>query len=58
MTKLSKKAIKDKNLFYQRFVKNANFTNNDSNLERFCSLQNNLTITTKTAKQQYFAKNA
>ena len=56
MTRLIKKAIKDKNLFYQRFVKNTDFTNNDSNLERFRSLQNNLTITIETAKQQYFAK--
>ena len=55
MTRLIKKALKDKNLFYQRFVKNTDFTNNDSNLERFCSLQNNLTITIKTAKQ-YFTK--
>ena len=50
MTRLIKKALKDKNLFYQRFVKNTDFTNNDSNLERFCSLQNNLTITIKIAK--------
>ena len=56
MTRLIKKAIKDKNLFYQRFVKNADFTNNNSNLERFCSFQNNLTIAVETAKQQYFAK--
>ena len=56
MTTLIKKAIKDKNLFYQRFVKNTDFTNNDSNLERFCSLQNNLTNTIETATQQYFAK--
>ena len=56
MIRLCKKAIRDKNLFYQRFVKNTYFTNNDSNLERFCSLQNNLTITIETAKQQYFAK--
>ena len=50
MIRLIKKAIKDKNLFYQRFVKNTDFTNNDSNLERFCSLQNNLAITIETAK--------
>ena len=56
MTRLIKKAIKDKNLFYQHFVKNTDFTNNDSNLERFCSLQNNLTNAIETAKQQYFAK--
>ena len=56
MARLIKKAIKDKNLFYQRFVKNTDFTNNSSNLERFCLLQNNLTITVETAKQQYFAK--
>ena len=56
MTRLIKNAIKDKNLFYQRFVKNADFANNDNNLKRFCSLQNNLTITVETAKQQHFAK--
>ena len=56
MTRFIKKAIKDKNLFYQCFVKNTDFTNNHSNLEVFCSLQNNLTITIETAKQQYFAK--
>ena len=56
MTRIIKKAIKDKNLFHQRFVKNTDFTNNDSDLERFRSLQNYLTITTETAKQQYFAK--
>ena len=56
MTRHIKKAIRNKNLFYQRFVKNADFTNNDNNLERFCSLQNNLTIAVETAKQQYFAK--
>ena len=49
MTRLIKKAIKDQNLFYQRFVKNADFTDNYSNLERSCSLQNNLTITVETA---------
>ena len=57
MTRLIKKAITNKNLFCQRFVKNAGFTNNDNNLERFCSLQNNLNIAVETAKQQYFAKN-
>ena len=56
MTRLIKKAIRNKNVFYQRFVKNADFTNNDNNLERFCSLQNNLTIAVETAKQQYVAK--
>ena len=56
MTRLIKKAIKDKNLFYQHFVKNTDFTKNDINLERFCSLQNNLTNTVETTKQQYFAK--
>ena len=56
MTRFIEKAIEDKNLFYQRFVKNTDFTNNGSNLERFRSLQNNLTITIKIAKQQHFAK--
>ena len=54
MTTLIKKAIKDKNLFYQRFVKNRDFTNSDSNLERFCSLQNDLTITIETVKVCFF----
>ena len=56
MTRLIKKAVKDKNLFYQHFVKNTDFTNNDINLERLRSLQNNLTNTIETTKQQYFAK--
>ena len=56
MIRLFKKAIRDKNLFYQCFVKNTYFANNDSNLERFCSLQNNLTITIETAKQQFLQK--
>ena len=54
MTRLIKKTIKDKNVFHQRFVKNTDFTNNGSNLKRFCLLQNNLTITIDTAKQQYY----
>ena len=49
--------FKDKNLFYQCFVKNTDFTNNDSNLERFHSLENNLTNTSETTKQ-YLIKNA
>ena len=56
MTRLIKKTIKDKNVFHQRFVKNTDFTNNDSNLKRFCLLQNNLTITIDTAKQQISQK--
>ena len=48
MTRLIKKTIKDKNLFYQRFVKNTDFANNDINLERFRSLQNSLTNTIET----------
>ena len=32
----------------QRFVKNADFTNNDNNLERSHSLQHNLTNTNET----------
>ena len=51
MTRLIKKEIKGKNLFYQRFVKNKDFTNNDSNLERFHSLQNNFFNTIETTKQ-------
>ena len=51
MTRLIKKAIKGKNLFYQRFVKNKDFTNNDSNLERFHSLQNNFFNTIETTNQ-------
>ena len=56
MTRLIKKAINDKNLFYQRFVKNKDFTINDSNLERLRLLHYNLTSTAETTKQQYFAK--
>ena len=43
-----KKVIKDKNLFYQHLVKNKDFTNNDNNLEKFRSYQNNLTNTIET----------
>ena len=50
MTRLIKKTIKDKNLFYQHFVKNTDSINNNSNLERFHSLQNNLTNTIETTK--------
>ena len=53
MTRLIKEAIKNKDIFYQRFVKNKGFTNN---LDRFRSLQNNLKNTIKTTKQQCFAK--
>ena len=56
MTKLIKKAINDKNLFYHHFAKNKYFTNNNSNLERLRSLQNNLTNITETIKQQYMAQ--
>lgn len=58
MARLIKKAINDKNLFYQCFVKNKDFTNNDSDLEKLLSLQNNSTNTTGTTKQEYFAKTA
>ena len=44
----------DKNLFYQSFVKIKYFTNNSSNLESLRSLQNKLTNSIKTTKQQYF----
>ena len=37
-------------------MKNTDFTNDDSNLERFFSLQKSLTNTIETAKRQYFAK--
>ena len=37
-------------------MKNKDFTNNDVNLERLSSLQNNLNNTTETVKQQCFAK--
>ena len=43
-----KKVIKDKNLFYQHLVKNKDFTNNDNNLEKLRSYQNNLTNTIET----------
>ena len=50
------KAIQDKNLFHQHFSKNKDFRKNDSILERFLSLQINLTNTIETTKQQNFAK--
>ena len=50
MTGRIKKAISDKNLFYQRFVKNKDFTNNDINFKKLRSLQNNLANTIETAK--------
>ena len=56
MTRLIKKAINGRNLFYQRFAKNKDFAVNDSDLERLRSLQNNLINTIETTKQQYFAK--
>ena len=54
MTRLIKKAINYKNLFYQHFVKSKDFKNNNSNLERLRSLQNNLinTIETHNISQQ------
>ena len=42
MIRLIKKAISDKNIFYQRFAENKDFRNNDSNL------------TIETTNQQYF----
>ena len=56
MTRFIEKVIKDKNLFYQRLVKNTDFTNDDKNLERFSSLQNNLTNTIETTKQNISQK--
>ena len=56
MTRLIKNAIKAKYLFYQRFVKYTDFTNNDSNHERFRSFQNNLTITIETASNNIWQK--
>ena len=53
MTRNNKKAIKNKDIFYQRFVKNKGFKNN---LERFRSLQNNLKNTINAIKQQCFTK--
>ena len=57
MTSLIKKDINEKKI-YKHFVKNKDFTNNDSNLERLHlhSLQNNLNNIIETTKQKYFAK--
>ena len=56
MTSLIKKVSIHKNLFYKHLVKNRVFTNKDSNLETFCSLQNNLSSITEITKQQYLSK--
>ena len=53
MTRLNKKTINDKNLSYQRFVKDKGFTNNDSNLERLRSFQYNMANTIETTKQHF-----
>ena len=56
MTSLIKKVSIHKNLFCKHLVKNRVFTNKDSNLETFCSLQNNLSSITEITKQQYLSK--
>ena len=50
MTRLIKEAINDKNLSYQRFVKNK-----ELRLKRLRSLRINLNNTIETTKEQYFA---
>lgn len=41
---------------FKRFVKNKDFTNKDINLERFRSLQSNMSSIVETTKPQYFSK--
>ena len=45
---LIKKAMNDKTLAFKCFVKNESFVKNNSNLERFSSLQKNLRSLTET----------
>ena len=53
-----KKAIKDKNLAFNRFVKNKGSVNNNSNLEKSSSLQNNFNSLIETfSKTRIFLKN-
>ena len=50
--------INGKNLFHKRFGKNKAFTNNDNNLKRLRSLQNNLSNRNETSNiLQKFLKN-
>ena len=50
--------INSKNLFHERFGKNKDFTNNDNNLKRLRSLQNNLFNRNETSNiLQKFLKN-
>ena len=51
MTRCIKKVVNDKNQFYKRFVKNKDFTNSSRDLERFRSLQSNLSSLIETKKQ-------
>ena len=56
MTSRIKKTINDKNLAFKRFVKNKGSVNNSSYLEKFSSLQKNLSSSIETSKQEYFSK--
>ena len=56
ITSRIKEAFQDKNLAFKRFVKNKGSVNNSSNLERFRSLQKNLSSLTETSKHGCFSK--
>ena len=51
-----KKTINDKNLAFKHFVKNKDNVKNNSYLEKFSSLQKNLSCLIETSKQEYFSK--
>ena len=44
--------INDQNLAFKRFVNKKGFVNNNSNPERFSSLQNKLSILIETSKRE------
>ena len=54
ITSRIKKTINDKNLAFKRLVKKKGSANNNSYLEKFSSLQKNLTSLIETSKQEYF----
>ena len=51
-----KKSIIDKNLAFKRFVMNKGFVNNNNYLEKFSSLQKNLSGLIETSKQECASK--
>ena len=52
----AEKAINNENFAFKCFVKNEGSINNNINLERFSSLQKNLSSFIETSKQEYFSK--